>query len=488
MEELTKAEVYEAEETPFDKIKEIYLRLGGVYDTDPCKPAETPAEAPIVFGYDYEGSLQKCDFCGEGECNKSECKTKLAYFSHIYDGDNESNRSCRTGSVLMFGKTQAGKSTFIECIRNYSSSRYDIDESLLGTGVRSKTREPVQLVVTSNLPAYEVFDSNEMRIDINALGDKHQDPEDYLDALNDRKTTLRPVPHNPGTLLPFVEITFLDTPGIKDTNGRDVEHAPKIIEAMARMKSFNLIIIIINCKDTPSISHQLAFNYYSKVIHTFQGHHSNIVFLYTHVDYEKCHHSNIEHLSVMRLQHKAFSQLFRCRGSYNHEDVANASIEPYLMYNIDFAKSQRPVARCMRLMTLRKILTHAVSSPPVALDISWSNLQRIKEIPHPDKLNKTQRSKILEATRILDQRQEGSRDSSDAPAVSSKCSRALEDNVIGAVDGDRATDLSTYGREDWIGYFPETIPDCSGSREEADGCSDGLDSGISMGTRSERTL
>ncbi|KAF9274476.1 hypothetical protein BGZ74_004339, partial [Mortierella antarctica] len=425
--------------------------------------------------------LWKCDFCGEGECNKSECKTKLAYFAHVHDGDSESDRFCRTGSVLMFGKTQAGKSTFIECVRNYSSQRYDIDESLLGSGFRSKTREPVQLVVTSNLPAYEVFDSSEMRIDIDALGDKHQDPEDYLDALNDRKTTLRPVPHNPGTSLPFVEITFLDTPGIEDTNGRDVEHAPKIIEAMTKMQSLNLIIVIINCKDTPSVSHQLAFNYYSKVIHTFQGHHSNIIFLYTHADYEKCHHSNIEHLSVMRLQHKAFSQLFQCRGSYNREDVANASIEPYPMYNIDFAKSQRPVARCMRLMTLRKILTHIVNSPPVALDTSPSNLQRIEEIPHPDKLNKMQRRKILETTwAILEQGQEGSKDSSDAPAVSSKCSRTLEDNVIGAVDGDRATDLSICGHEDWIGYFPETIPECSSSREDADDRSDGLDSGISM--------
>ncbi|KAF9327194.1 hypothetical protein BG006_009467, partial [Podila minutissima] len=40
MEDLTKAEVYEAKETPFDKVKEIYLKSCGVFDTDPCEPVE----------------------------------------------------------------------------------------------------------------------------------------------------------------------------------------------------------------------------------------------------------------------------------------------------------------------------------------------------------------------------------------------------------------------------------------------------------------
>ncbi|KAG0352135.1 hypothetical protein BG005_008384 [Podila minutissima] len=188
-------------------------------------------------------------------------------------------------SILVLGKAQSGKSLFIEFVKNYADPQYRIDESRIGTGIRSTTGEPVLSVVKSNLPVYEVFDSDETRIDISTLGDKYVDPEDYLDALYDRKATLGPVPQNPDTSLPFVEIAFLDTPGIEDTNGRDIEHAQNIIDAMATMRSLNLIIIIVNCNETPSKRHQLAFNYYSKVIHTFQGHHSNIVFLYTHAKY-----------------------------------------------------------------------------------------------------------------------------------------------------------------------------------------------------------
>ncbi|KAG0348332.1 hypothetical protein BG005_011606, partial [Podila minutissima] len=78
MEELTKAEVYEAKDTPFDKIKEIYLKSGGVYDTDPCEPAETPAEVPKAVEFDEdEGMVWDCKICGEKGCDKAACKAEV---------------------------------------------------------------------------------------------------------------------------------------------------------------------------------------------------------------------------------------------------------------------------------------------------------------------------------------------------------------------------------------------------------------------------
>ncbi|KAG0013904.1 hypothetical protein BGZ82_001966, partial [Podila clonocystis] len=320
-------------------------------------------------------------------CKKSKHGNKTVNNEKV--SGSGSDESSASSSVLVLGKTQAGKSTFIEFVKNYSNQQYAIDESRLGTRFRSKTRMPVQFVVKTDLRAYEVFDANGTRIDIGSLGDQYQDSDDYFDALNNRNTTLKSVPHDHASSLPprDVEITFLDTPGVEDTNGRDFEHAKSIIDAMILMQSFNLIIIVISCEDTLSKTLQLALNYYSKVIHRFQGHHSNIVFLYTHVQYEKCHRSNVHHLDAMENRHKAFSQLFRCQGSYNPEDVYKAVVETYPMYNIDLDKSQRPITKCMRLMTLREILTRVVDSPPVALDTSASNMQQIQAITHPDELN-----------------------------------------------------------------------------------------------------
>ncbi|KAF9308514.1 hypothetical protein BG003_010986 [Podila horticola] len=403
------------------------------------------------------------------------------------DSESDSDESCASSKVLVLGKTQAGKSTFIEFVKNYANQQYSINESLLGMGFQSKTRMPVEFEIKTDLPAYEVFDATGTRIDIGSLADQYQDPEDYLDALNNRKTTLKLVSHDLASSLPprHFEIVFLDTPGIEDTNGRDSEHAERIIDAMIKMLSFNLIIIIINCEETPSKAHQLAFNYYAKLIHTFQGHHSNIIFLYTHVEYEKCHHSNTDHLSVMERRHKAFCQLFRCQGSYNHENVCKAAVEPYPMYNIDFDKRQRPVTKCMRLMTLREILTHVVNSPAVSLDTSASNLQRIQAITHPDEPNQAQRKKVLELTRVMVEQGQGPQDGIIESVVPRGCPMPLEVNSSGARNEDRATD--PVGSDDFKHYFPGTISDYSSEEEDSDR-SDIVDSRISMGFTYEVAL
>ncbi|KAF9200637.1 hypothetical protein BGZ59_003170, partial [Podila verticillata] len=387
---------------------------------------------------------------------------------------SDSEESSASSSVLVLGKTQAGKSTFIEFVKNYADQQYTIDERLLGTRIKSKTQMPVPFVVKTDLQAYEVIDATGTRIDIGSLGDKYQDPDDYVDALNDRNITLKPVSHNPVSSLPprHVQITFLDTPGVEDTNGRDAEHAVRIIDAMTEMKSFNLIIIIITCEDPPSKAHQLAFNYYSRVIQTFQGHHSNIVFLYTHMEYEKCHHRNANHLSLLELRHKAFSQLLRCQGSYNLEDVSKAAIELYPMYNIDFDKRLRPIKKCMRLMTLREILTRVVNSPAVVLDTSPSNLQRIRNITHPDELNQAQRKRLLEITRMILKQGQGSRDCSYATMISSEGSNTHEGSAStqNAGDEDGISEKSAIDLDDeknYAHYFSglQRTP-CSDSEED----------------------
>lgn len=290
----------------------------------------------------------------------------------------------------MLGKTQAGKSTFIEFVKKYAIPAYTINESLLGTGIGFKTQTPVQFVVKTDLPDYEVLDSSGARIDISSLGDKYEDPDDYFDALNDRRTELRSVPLDPNTPPPRdIDITFLDTPGIEDTNGRDMKHAHNIIREMVQMRSFNLIVIVINIMEPPSKAHQLAFDYYSQVIQLLQGHLSNVIFLDTHVGYEKMHPSNPDYISVMNLRHQAFSRFFSGQdhkfhqGPFRRSKTSKEIIELFPKYNIDMDKRQRPIAKCMTLNVLRDILKLAVEYPPSPLDTSKENLDRVWGIQHP---------------------------------------------------------------------------------------------------------
>ncbi|KAF9369682.1 hypothetical protein CPB97_003393, partial [Podila verticillata] len=383
MEALLRARVYETQETPFDEIKEIYQEFQVNLEEDPYAEGADPHSTvglDSMDGYSREASLSK-------RC-----------------------------SILMFGKTQAGKSTFIEFVKTYTDKEHKIDRSLLGTGIHSKTVKPTRLEVSSNLPAYMVVDSKQEKIDIDALSRKFDDPDDYVDALKDNSTVLKLATH--GTDAPLsnnVEITFLDTPGIEDTYGRDTEHAPKIIDEMAKMRTFNLIVIIVNCKEPASKSHQLAFDYYSKVIQVLQGCHSNIIFVYTHVKYEDCHHSNIEFNTNLEVRHRAFSRLFRgqghksVQGSFNRDKIQDGKVDLYPKYTIDMDERQRPVVRCMLLKTLREILQRAVKSPSIPLDTIMRNLIRIYGISHPDEMNRLQQRKVMTPMQaILNEKHQGS--------------------------------------------------------------------------------
>ncbi|KAG0082800.1 hypothetical protein BGZ93_002193, partial [Podila epicladia] len=91
-------------------------------------------------------------------------------------------------SILVMGKTQAGKSTLVEHIKNYANPDYAIDRSLLGNGNVSKTDSTRPFYIDSNLPTYEVYrkDTNEV-IELKDLATRCEDEDDYRDILFSRE-------------------------------------------------------------------------------------------------------------------------------------------------------------------------------------------------------------------------------------------------------------------------------------------------------------
>ncbi|KAG0026310.1 hypothetical protein BGZ82_009535 [Podila clonocystis] len=421
MERLIKAGIYGVREpTTFDKIRQVYLK------------------SEVAFGVNpYEDSM----------------------YSDIDMDSENSQDAVEKISILIFGKTQAGKSSFIEFVKNYANQEYIINKGLIGSGFKSKTGKPARFAIRSNLPAYEVIDGSGTPVNIDALADQCSDVEDYLDALSNRQTTLRSMTHNPDAPLPRdVQITFLDTPGFEDTDGRDIEHAPRIIDEMGKMRTFNLIVIIVNSQEPPSQAHQQAFDYYSKVIRVLQGHHKNIVFVYTHVECHKSHPSNINHHRNMALRHKAFSRLFRGGGinpgkqPFTFTAVQEDNeIELFPMYTIDLGgKNLRPIQQCMRYKTLQAILRLAVTSPSVPLDTIMENLLQVYGIDHPDELNKEQQRKLQEAKQeILEQQKE----CSDMLEPTSESPKTQDDNSESEVKEDRITVKHVSSHDDYEEYF-----------------------------------
>ncbi|KAF9210387.1 hypothetical protein BGZ59_009500 [Podila verticillata] len=65
------------------------------------------------------------------------------------------------------------------------------------------------------------------------------------------------------------------------------------------------------------------------------------------------------------------------------------------MRTIDLVKNQRPIARYIRLKSLRDVLQIAISGLPVPLNTSPEHMGRICGIVHPAAVNKKQRHKIM---------------------------------------------------------------------------------------------
>ncbi|KAF9386355.1 hypothetical protein CPB97_003818, partial [Podila verticillata] len=273
-------------------------------------------------------------------------------------------------SVLMFGKTQSGKTKFIEFVKKYVDPQYNIKWELIGNGIVSKTGELEQFVVDSGVPKYQVYHNNDVTktpINLSIFANSYDDPNEYFDALHCQKTTLHLV-------------TFLDTPGIEDTNRQDEKHAQAIIEKIIELHTVNLIIVNVNCMSTTLKCQELAFNYYSKVIQMLQGHHSNVIFLYMHAKYEHCHHSNKDHLNMAK-RHETFSNYFRgfkktpAQEGSSMDAHSKTDTKPFPMYTIDMCENHQPIPDCMMKNTLKDVIKLVLASPSICLDMSDENLK-----------------------------------------------------------------------------------------------------------------
>ncbi|KAG0097233.1 hypothetical protein BGZ93_003189 [Podila epicladia] len=304
------------------------------------------------------------------------------------------------------GKTQAGKSTLVQFVKNYVDPKYQIDRKLIGGGNVALTAEPIRFVVVSHLPAYEVIEKEGGAVvNLHSLA-KFGTDDDFQEVLSYREETheLRKVPQDTGGMsTESVELVFLDTPGLNDTKSDDCVHAENILKEVIATRSFNLILFVFK-HDSPMTKEQLiALNYYAKVLKELQ---SSIALVFTHVVYENCHHSNPDHQSGIDKRRRIYSLLFRrpdidpCSLERNitTTDEKDGTVD-FPCFTIDFVAGKRPVKQWMIKNTIREMLSLAVNKTPAVLDTSKENIDRLRAIVHPTKENDEQRknNKIRQA-------------------------------------------------------------------------------------------
>ncbi|KAG9062152.1 hypothetical protein KI688_006484 [Linnemannia hyalina] len=261
-------------------------------------------------------------------------------------------------NVLLLGETQAGKSTFVQAVKQYANPKHVIEKDTIGSGNTSKTKNVHQYCVNTQYPEHEVRvetqsndgTSNTSVVNVDAILDENKaDWEDYEDALDDRKKkklhrcddSKEQEKHH---------IHLYDTPGLNDTNGQDEVHIASIIKSLQTAGSIHLVLVIVgNSPFTPGF--QSALECYMEVFPEFQG---VIAFVHTKFDYVNLHPLRKDKISGMDERKEKL-----------HEIMGRPSCKHFVI-DCDF-EATKPIRRCITQNIIREILMEAKTNLPVSI-------------------------------------------------------------------------------------------------------------------------
>ncbi|KAF3917567.1 hypothetical protein AA313_de0202875 [Arthrobotrys entomopaga] len=137
-------------------------------------------------------------------------------------------------NVLVVGETQQGKSTLIRNLLEYAKLP-DADIKI-GNGNRACTANPQDYEMDIPLRSYHLEDhiGNPIKVD----------KDSYSDLIDYGEDDAKVVQDSPDDQVETLRFRFLDTPGLNDTEGRDVELMAAILGKVAEMKSVNAVIYV----------------------------------------------------------------------------------------------------------------------------------------------------------------------------------------------------------------------------------------------------
>ncbi|KAF3906829.1 hypothetical protein ABW21_db0200083 [Orbilia brochopaga] len=156
--------------------------------------------------------------------------------------ENEASTSTATDArgdssifnVLVIGETQQGKSTLVRNLLEYAKlPEADIK---VGNGNRACTANPQDYEMVIPLRSYHLEDhiGNNLKVD----------KDNYSDLIDFGEDDAKVVQDLPDDQVQTIKFRFLDTPGLNDTEGRDMELMAGILGKAADMKYVNAVIYV----------------------------------------------------------------------------------------------------------------------------------------------------------------------------------------------------------------------------------------------------
>ncbi|KAG0056534.1 hypothetical protein BGZ83_004557 [Gryganskiella cystojenkinii] len=253
-------------------------------------------------------------------------------------------------NVLLLGQAQSGKSTLLEAIKQYGNPSHVPDLGRIGLGNKAHTEEPYIEEIVTCLPSYRVFETNRhVRQEIEV--------EPYLQArkFKDFKSLLKrsdlEVMSESNTS--FARFRIIDTPGLDDTEGRDVEYLGRIFSAISSLSHLHLVVITDSPGAIFAPGYLTALDTYAKVFSTMHG---LMTLVTTKLPYKEQHPGRTD------------TPLFDAKLEQRAKIISGIMGRRFPSFKIDcnFQKNQ-PFHICLTRNTIRDILNTATIKTPVAL-------------------------------------------------------------------------------------------------------------------------
>ncbi|KAF9901861.1 hypothetical protein EC991_005595 [Linnemannia zychae] len=299
--------------------------------------------------------------------------------------------SCRVSgpnvfNILLLGESQAGKSTFVQAVKQYANPNHFIEMDTIGSGNTSKTKIVRRHCIDTKYPEHVVHHEIQFpnrspttsTVKIDAILDENRDDwENYQDALNNRKKKKLYRCDDPKDQ-DLHHIHIFDTPGLNDTNGQDEVHIASIIKSLKTAGGIHLVLVIVgNSPFTPGFAS--ALKCYMEVFPEFQG---IISFVHTKFDYVNLHPLRKDKVAGLKERKEI---------PYNIMGLQNCK---HYVIDCDLEMT-KPIRRCITLNTIREILMEARANLPVSIDTD--TIRKTPKMMAIDRIVITKYSAILAA-------------------------------------------------------------------------------------------
>ncbi|KAG0203963.1 hypothetical protein BGX28_003931 [Mortierella sp. GBA30] len=296
-----------------------------------------------------------------------------------------------TYNILLLGQTQAGKTTFIEAVKQYVEPNCSVDIDAIGDGCCSKTEEVTSKQVETNFAEYNLIDTSkssrinpmqfvsfqtqdaERQIDIaELLGGSYSEYKKMIARTDDLEAR-----QNPNSTEATCSLRIFDTPGLDDTKGQDEKIVADILSSLQNAGKIHLVLILIALQTPMTRSLVAALDTYSKI---FSEMGKLWAFVFTKVDPWVYHPSEGKFEKSMASRKRELKHVMG-------RDIPHFVIDCHL-------DEDRPAYLFLRQRMIRRILLDVKFNVPVPL--TKMQLHKTEKMVQVDKIIVREYQKRLE--------------------------------------------------------------------------------------------